>query len=234
MKRLQLVLAEAGIGSRRACEKLIEDGRISVNNKIVKEQGIKVNCQSDLIKFNGKQIFIKKKKYFIFNKPKGVLCSNKDSRGRKLVIDYFKNQKCRLFTVGRLDYYSEGLIFVTNDGAWAEAVSHPSNEVEKEYIVRINSPLNQDQLMIVSKGITWNNTNYGPIKIKGPKEKNVLKVVLKEGKKRHIRVVLNYVEKRVLNLKRIRVGKVLLGDLPEGKFRHLSDNEVIWSKKIEK
>lgn len=226
MKRLQKYLAEAGLGSRRSCENLILSGKISINGVICNQLGTKIDPNVDIISYQNQILKVHPFYYYAFHKPKNVLCSNDSQEDRPLVIDYFKHLKTRLYTVGRLDFESEGLIFVTNDGAWSNRVIHPRYQVKKKYLVVIDSPLSIKELKIIQNSLEFENTVYSPLEIEGDKFSTKLKIILCEGKKRHIRVMLNHVNKNVLSLKRIQIGLIELGHLLKGEYRKLTKNEI--------
>ena len=149
MERLQKIIAESGYTSRRKAEELIKNGKVIVNGKVVTELGSKANYNDDIL-VEGKKIEKEEKEYYIFNKPRGVITSTSDDKGRKVVTDYFDSNK-RLFPVGRLDYDTTGLLIVTNDGKFANLIMHPSNEIEKVYIAKINKIIKSIFFVITSQ-----------------------------------------------------------------------------------
>ncbi len=140
MERLQKVLAEAGVASRRKCEELITAGRVEVNDQVVTTLGVKVDPSQDFIKVDGRPIRRQAKVYVIFNKPKGVITSAKDPEGRKTVTEFFKNMKERIYPIGRLDYDTEGLLLLTNDGDFAHLLTHPKHHVPRTYLATVKDP----------------------------------------------------------------------------------------------
>ena len=226
--RLQKFLSRAGVASRRRSETLIQAGRVEVNGTVVTQQGTQVN-EDDRVTFDGREVHITRKKYYLaLNKPAQVLCSNSDPRGRTLAIDLVKAEiPVRLFTVGRLDYLSTGLIFLTNDGDFADAVMHPSSGVEKEYIVETKDPVPREVLEEYRRGIRVEGVVY---QLKSFDYKNARKVhlVLVEGKNREIREVFMARKLRIKRLHRARIGPVRISGTGPGSYRNLTEQEVAW------
>jgi 23S rRNA pseudouridine2605 synthase len=226
--RLHVYLARSGIASRRKSEGLIAQGRVRVNDSVVTEQGTQVG-PDDQVYFDGHEVHITRQKYYLaLNKPAKVLCSNRDPEGRPLAIDYVKGEiPVRVFTVGRLDFLSTGLIFLTNDGEFADAVMHPSSGVEKEYVVETKDPVPKEMLEEYRRGLRVEEAVYT---LKSYEYKNARKVhlVLEEGKNREIREVFMARRIKVKRLHRIRIGPVKLGGLRPGAHRELSEREVSW------
>ncbi len=227
-ERLQKVLAAAGIGSRRDCEELIREGRVEVDRQVVTELGTKVDPLQHEIRVDGQPIRKPKRMYFAVNKPMGVVTTNFDPSGRMRVIDLVPTEQ-RVFPVGRLDRYSEGLILVTNDGEFANRLTHPRYGVEKTYLVRVAGEPEQASLAKLKRGIHLSDgfCQVESIKIKGKRGNSTdMIMVLNEGKNREIRRVLARVGHKVLRLKRIAVGPLKLADLPTGAWRKLLPREV--------
>lgn len=224
-KRLSKALAAAGVASRRHCEELIFAGKVSVNGEIVKVPQTLVSWDQDLILVEGQKVKGEQKKfYFMLNKPKGYICSNARVGSKKIVLDLFKNVPERLFTVGRLDRDTTGLIIVTNDGHFANQVIHPSSNLSKEYIVKTNQEITHEHLIEISKGAYIEDTWIKPVRVTKVR-KGTLKVVVKEGKKREVRLLVENVGLQILELSRVRIGGLLLGDIPEGKYKEMSEQE---------
>ena len=225
--RLQKYLAACGVASRRACEAHIAAGRVSVNGRPILEQGLSVNPESDVIEMDGRRVFPEPKLYFMLNKPAGVLCTCQDTHRRRTFLDFFPRSGERLYPVGRLDQDSQGLLLVTNDGTLALHLTHPRHEVAKTYHVLLSRPLSteaRDRMLagIDSEGQRLRAESITPLP-------NVLagyQVVLKEGRKRQIRRMVQELGMRVQALKRVAVGSLRLGSLPEGKVRALSRQEI--------
>lgn len=233
--RLQKIISQAGIASRRNAELLIVDGKVSVNNTVVKELGFKADPEIDKIKVNGKLININTKKVYIaLNKPFGIISSRKDEKGRETVIDLIKSNEY-LYPVGRLDYDSSGLIILTNDGDIANNLIHPRYEVEKVYIAYIEDNISDRDLENFERGIKLDDGYTAPAKISILNEDRnftVLEVIIHEGKNRQIRRMFDAMGYKVTKLKRIRIGEIKLEDLKPGEYRNLNKFEVDWIKKL--
>ena len=227
--RLQVYLSRSGIASRRKCETLIAGGRVRVNGRVVREMGTKVNPSEDTVRFDGKLVKPEQKSiYIVLNKPDGYLCANDDPYNRPLAIDLLQGDfRERLFHVGRLDFHTRGLILYTNDGKFAERVSHPSMGVQKEYLVETARPFDEHLLQDFQNGIWVENTRYKCIRyeINAPKR---IKITLIEGKNREIRKVFEHLRIPIKRLTRVRLGTITLKGLPEGKYRHLTKQEKIF------
>lgn len=226
--RLQKVLAEAGLGSRRRCEKLIEDGRVMVNGKPAR-LGDRVDPKRDRITVDG--IPVKpgtEKKYFLLNKPPGYITSVKDTRGRPTVMDLIREEG-RLFPVGRLDKDTRGLLLITNDGYLAHKLLHPSRGVEKTYLVQAEGYLTPQGLTRLRKGIRLEEGITAPAKVRMLARKGnrcLLEFTLHEGKKRQIRRMCAAVGLKVVDLVRTRFGPLDLRGVKEGSYRPLTPQEV--------
>lgn len=227
--RLQKYISQTGYTSRRNAEKLIAEGRVKVNDKTVIKQGMVVS-DKDRISIDGKIIKINDKKvYIMLNKPEGYITSMQDQFDRKLANDLLEDVKTRVYPVGRLDYNSSGLLIMTNDGEFANYITHPSSEIEKEYIVKIEGNLTDVQIKKILDGIKIDDfiANVRNISILSQNTRNsYLSIVISEGKNREIRKIFEALGIDVLKLKRIRIGSLMLGDLKKGFFRYLSASEV--------
>lgn len=227
--RLQKVLAAAGLGSRRQCEELITAGRVEIDRKVVTELGTRVDPIRQEVRVDGTPLPKPKLAYFAVNKPSGVLSTNRDPSGRPRVIDLVSSGHERLFTIGRLDLYSDGLILVTNDGDLANRLTHPRYGVAKTYRVVVAGAPDREVLEQLRKGVHLAEglARAERVSVKSRhKESTVLEMVLREGKNREIRRILARVGHKVLRLTRIAVGPIRLGDLPVGGFRHLTREEI--------
>jgi 23S rRNA pseudouridine2605 synthase len=225
MKRLSKALAAAGVASRRACEQLIFDGKVSVNGKIVMTPQTLVSWENDEITINGDPVKKEQDKvYFILNKPRGYICSNTRMGSKKLVIDLFRNLPYRLFTVGRLDRDTTGLLIVTNDGHFAQNVIHPSKGLIKEYLVKTGQEITHEHLVAISKGSFIEKTWVKPVRVTKMR-RGTLKVCVREGKKREVRLLVQNAGLSILSLHRIRIGSLILGDMEEGEYRPLTEKE---------
>lgn len=225
--RLQKYLASCGIGSRRQCEKYIQDGRVSVNGENVTNQGIKVSEQ-DSITFDNKIIKpILQKVYIMLNKPIGYVCTNYDPYEKNYARELIKeNIKNTLFSIGRLDKNTSGLILFTNDGDFAQMITHPSNKIEKEYVVLTSTNiLEKDLDYVLKNGITDSGVTYH-IKRYDKLNSNSVHITLTEGKKREIRKIFSFLGYTILELQRIRIGTLLIGDLHSGAYRYLHEYEI--------
>lgn len=223
-QRLSKVLAACGIASRRKCEELIFEGRVKVNGEIILVPQTLVDLASDKIEVQGQRIAsIESKVYYALNKPSGYLCTSKDAAGAKSVLALFPDN-LRLFTVGRLDKETKGLLLVTNDGHFANQVIHPSKNISKEYLAKIDGELGDLHLKSLSAGALVEGTWVKPLSIEKVR-KGTLKIAVSEGKKREVRTLLENIGLTVLELKRIRIGSLTLGALPEGHYRLLTEKE---------
>ena len=234
--RLQKVLAQAGIGSRRACEALIGEGRVEVNSEVVTEQGRRVDPERDVIRVDGARIPPPRRHlYLALNKPRGVVVTMDDPEGRRTVADVLAEgasrslKKERLFHVGRLDTDSEGLLILTNDGDFAHKLAHPSYQVPKTYIVEVTGVVSPQTLRRLRRGITLEDGPVRPTSVKivsSAGEKSLLKITLQEGRNRIVRRTMEAVGHPVRRLSRIGIGPVRLGNLQTGEHRELTTEEL--------
>lgn len=224
--RLQVFLAHCGVASRRASEKIITDGRVTVNGAVITELGTKV-LPSDEVCVDGKNITLEEqKRYVLLNKPAGYVCSLSDEKGRPVAADLLKKAFSeRLYNVGRLDMFSSGLIIFTNDGDFAARLSHPSSELEKEYIVDTSLPIPPQLAVDFKKGIRIDGVFYRCVEAQVLNARRMA-VTLTEGKNREIRRVFESQEIGIKSLNRIRIGNILAENLKSGEFRELSAKEV--------
>ena len=227
-ERLQKVLAAAGVGSRRDCEELIREGRVEVDRQVVTEMGTRVDPLRQEIRVDGEALRKPKTLYYAVNKPVGVVTTNFDPQRRTRVVDLVPTEE-RVFAVGRLDRSSEGLILVTNDGEFANRITHPRYGVEKTYLVRVAGAPGNDELQRLRKGVYLSDGFCRVQSIetkKRHKGSTDLVIVLNEGRNRELRRILARVGHKVLRLKRIAVGPIKLADLPVGSWRRLMPNEI--------
>ncbi len=223
-QRLSKVLAGAGIASRRACETLIFDGQVTVNGSVALLPQTMVTTE-DHISVNGKPIQkAVDKVYYILNKPIGYICTNRRSNKSKIVLDLFVGADQRLFTVGRLDKDTQGLLLVTNDGHFANQVIHPSANIHKEYLAKTDQEITQEHLQAISRGTLVEGVYVKPLRISKVR-KGTLKVTIAEGKKREVRILMENAGLQVKELMRIRLGGLHLGSLPPGSWRPLTPRE---------
>ena len=230
MERLQKVMAHAGIASRRKCEAFIEEGRVKVNGTVVRELGYKVS-QSDKIEVDGIPIYKEEPVYFMFYKPKSVLSSVTDDRGRTVISDYFKDIPQRVYPVGRLDYDTTGLILLTNDGEFANLMTHPKHHVEKKYIAKVKGVPTPSHMRQLERGI-WidgKKTSKAVAKILSvDTEKNtgIVSLMIHEGWNHQVKKMFEAVELPVQKLKREEFGFLTLENLRPGDYRELRAFEV--------
>jgi 23S rRNA pseudouridine2605 synthase len=227
--RLQKYMAYGGIASRRKCEEIIAQGRVTVNGVTVTEPGTVVS-PDDVVKVDGKAVAIKNEKiYIILNKPSGYITTVSDDRNRKTVMDLVKGAGERLYPVGRLDKDTEGLLLFTNDGDFHLYMTHPSKEVDKEYIAKIDGRITEETKKRFKQGFHIDGSMTAPAEIFEDSQQgdsSFVRIIIHEGKKRQVKRMLHECGFRTLYLKRIRIGSVLLGDLPKGKWRHLTKQEL--------
>lgn len=228
-RRLQTVLADAGVGSRRHCEQLITDGRVDVDGQVVTKLGTKVNPQQQQIRLDGITLSAQRRSYFAVHKPVGVVSTNSDPAGRPRVVDLLPPSVGRVYTVGRLDLSSEGLILVTNDGDLADRLTHPRYGVAKTYQVLVAGQISPEELARLQRGV---HLAEGFAKVEGAriksahKQSSLLEIVLREGRNREIRRLLARAGHKVLRLKRIAIADLRLADMPSGAYRMLRTDEV--------
>ena len=228
-QRLQKVLAAAGIDSRRRCEELIRAGRVEVDRQVVTELGVRVDPDTQEIRLDGESLRMSKRLYYAVNKPSGVISTNSDPSGRPRVVDLVPAGDARMFTVGRLDLYSEGLILLTNDGELANRLAHPRYGVEKVYRVLVAGSPTPEALAQLRQGIRLAEATVRIAKITVKtryKKSTALEMVLDEGRNREIRRALAKIGHKVEQLVRVAVGPVRLGELPAGKSRPLTTVEI--------
>ncbi len=227
--RLNKFLASCGIASRRKCDELIFAGKVKVNGEIIKTPAFKIDPEKDEVSVNEDIVKLPKKIYIALNKPEGVLCSLKDDFGRTLITDLIPEIKERIFPVGRLDFNSEGLILLTNDGELSNRLIHPKYKVEKTYHVLIKGNIDRDSLERLSNGIELDGKKTQPSKIRildMGKKTTFIEIKIKEGKKRQIRRMLKEVGYEVKKLRRVKFGPIKLGRLKKGEWRYLTKKEV--------
>ncbi len=227
--RLQVFLSQSGVCSRRAAVDLIKIGRVSVNKQIIYKPAHTVDPDKDSISFDGCNISLKKKSYILFNKPKGVVTTRKDKHAQAKVYSYIPKSLQHLYSVGRLDKHSQGLLVFTNDGELAHRLMHPKFSVDKNYIVKIDKKLLYNHKLSLERGIILDSKRTSPARIDflSPKtEGKTLEFLIHEGRKRQIRRMLLKLGYRVVSLRRIAYGLLRLGNLAEGKWRKLTKEEV--------
>lgn len=230
LQRLQKFLASAGLGARRNCEELVTMGRITVNGKTVSELSTMVDPEKDKISCDGQTIKPEEKVHFLLNKPEGVLCTTAKSRTRMRAIDYIPNKRgLRLFTVGRLDVDTEGLIIVTNDGELSQHVAHPRNEFPKTYRAHVTGNISGESVDQLRKGVFLKEGKTSPAQvriIKRSRTKSVLEITIHEGFNRQVRRMFSRVGHTVTYLCRTSIGPIKLGSLKPGMYKILNQKEV--------
>lgn len=227
--RLNRFLANAGICSRRAADELISSGRVTVDGELVATLGVRIDPMSADVRLDERRVVQEKKVYVLFNKPKGVVCTNARNEQRKRVIDFLEKVKGRIYTIGRLDVDSEGLILLTNDGDFAQEMAHPRYGVPKTYAVLVRGEVDARAMSKVQGGV-WlseGRTSGAGVRVeRRSRDKTYLKVTIREGKNREIRRVFAKLGSPVLSLKRVRIGSLNLHGLKSGKYRFLKLAEI--------
>lgn len=230
MERLQKIIAHAGVASRRKAEQLIVDGHVKVNGQVVKELGIKVSS-SDRVEVDGVPLEREEPIYFLFYKPRGVISSVSDDKGRKVVTDFLPHIKQRVYPVGRLDYDTSGLLLLTNDGEFANLLMHPRNEIEKAYVAKVKGIPVREKIKSLEKGIVLEDGKTAPANVKilsvdKKKQTAIMEIVIHEGRNRQVRRMLEAIGHPTLKLKRERYGFLTLQGLNVGDMRELTPHEV--------
>ncbi|MBQ1550892.1 MAG: rRNA pseudouridine synthase [Bacilli bacterium] len=229
MVRLQKAIADLGYCSRRKAEELITSGKVFVNGKKITELGTKVNT-SDTIRVNNELLTRQEKEYYMLNKPREVVTTTKDDKGRKTVLDYIDTDK-RIYPVGRLDYDTTGLILLTNDGEFANMMMKPNSKIEKTYIAKINGIMPKEDLISLKKGVIIDKRKCVPdrVKVKSIDKVNnnsIIEITIHEGKNHEIKKIFEHFHLDVLKLKRVKYGSLVLGNLASGKYKKLTSKEV--------
>lgn len=227
--RLNKFLSTAGVASRRKSDELIKDGKISVNGNVVTEMGVEVNPKKDKVVYNGEQVVLPSTfAYYKFNKPKGYVCTANDEKGRKTIFDIIDVPE-RLFSIGRLDYDTEGLLILTNDGEFANKIAHPSFHIEKEYRATIEGEVLESEMAVMRKGVVVDGERMPAAKVKWlsyEKGFTKLSIIIDEGQNRQIRRMFEAIGKTIKLLKRVRIGQVTLGGLKRGELKELKPIEI--------
>ncbi len=229
MERLQKVISECGVASRRKAEELIKDGKVKVNGKVVREMGIKVSSE-DYIEVNGKGLTQSTKKYYLLYKPREVISSASDDKGRKTVVDLIKTND-RIYPIGRLDYDTTGIILLTNDGELSNHLTHPSHNIEKEYLAKVKGFFKKEDAISLSNGIILEGKKTKPALFKMDRydkktDSSYVKVVITEGRNHQVKNMFKALNYDVQKLKRERYAFLDLSGLKSGEYRQLSIKEV--------
>lgn len=233
--RINKYIAEAGVCSRRAADKLITDGAVKVNGRVCRELGKDINIYNDSVSVNGvRAVLPTEYTYIMFNKPKGCVTTASDDRGRKTIFDYIDIDK-RLFSVGRLDYDTEGLLLLTDDGDLAYKLTHPSHEIDKTYHLSVEGEVKEGDLAVLRKGVEIDGVKTKPCKIKFLEFSDGLskiEITIHEGRNRQIRKMFESKGYNIVFLRRISVGNLRLGGLGRCMHRPLRDDEILYLKKL--
>jgi len=227
--RLQKFLADAGVASRRAGEQFILEGRVEVNGQVVRQLGVKVDPVHDKVRVDGKPVHSKRKSYVALNKPKGCVCSRKDEFDRPTIYELLPKEWNNLYSVGRLDYDTEGLIFLTNDGQFALRLTHPRYEVSKKYLVTVEVRVEPEMLEKFVQGVFHEGEKLKAKRahlVSSTKSMTVVELELTEGKNREVRRMFESQGVTVKRLQRVQIGKIKLGELKPGKWRALTEPEI--------
>jgi 23S rRNA pseudouridine2605 synthase len=228
-ERLQKILSQTGVSSRRQAERIIVEGRVTVNGNVITELGSKADLSCDHIKVDGRLIHAPKRTVYIaLHKPNNTVTTVTDPEGRPTVMELLKGVKERVYPVGRLDYHSEGLLLLTNDGEMANAIMSAASHLPKTYLVKVNGPLNGDQEQKFRQGVPLGGRRTLPagLKLVREAENPWYEVRLFEGRNNQIRLMFKHFGRLVEKLKRVRIGPLALGSLKPGAFRYLTIDEV--------
>ena len=234
--RLQKYMALSGVASRRNAEKMILDGRVTVNHCPVREMGVQIDENADIVEVDGIPVTIQEEKHYIaYNKPIGEVTTVTDPEGRATVMDKFRDYPVRLYPVGRLDYDSEGLLLLTNDGDMMNRVLHPSREVSKVYLTKASNTVTDEEIAMLRRGVLIDGKLTSPASVRLIRRETfdtVLLISIHEGRNRQVRKMIEQTGHQVVSLKRVQFGPVMLGDLPSGRWRRLTDSEIRRLKEI--
>lgn len=232
--RINKYLSGCGIDSRRKCEALVLDGKVKINGKVVTALATDVK-DGDSVTVDGRAVSPRANKtYIMLNKPKGCVCTVSDDRGRKTVLDFVKVNR-RVFPVGRLDYDTEGLLLLTDDGELSNKITHPRNGIKRTYSVRVEGEPSDAELKKLRNGVTYNGVTYGAaiVEVVGKeKDGTKLSITVTEGKNHEIRNMIESLGRRVMFLKRVAIGDLRLGGLKRGEWRYLDDGEIDYLKRM--
>ena len=234
--RIAKFMAAAGVASRRKLEELIRKGMVKVNGSYVYNPATNVNPEIDQIYVSGRKIQIPDEKiYIMLNKPLGCVSTCADDKGRRTVLDYIKGIDQRIYPIGRLDFTTEGLLLLTNDGDLANKLMHPSHEVSKRYYVVVDSYVSPEEIKQLEHGVVIEGGKTAPARIKvmnAQEGRTELTIIIHEGRNRQVRHMFETIDKRVVFLKRISVGDINLGPLKKGEYRFLTKEEINYLKSI--
>ena len=233
MERLQKYIASCGIASRRKAEELITEGKVQVNGRKVTELGVKINPQKDKVKVNGQLLAQEKPVYYLLNKPKGVITSVSDPQGRETVLDYIKNETKRIYPIGRLDLYTEGLLLLTNDGVLAHNLLSPKKHIDKTYFAILDGPVGTKEQELFLQGLDIGDEKLAlPAKLELTENENEVFITVQEGRFHQVKRMAQAVGRNVTYLKRISMGNLVLDpNLKKGEYRSLTEKELTSLKK---
>lgn len=229
MVRLQKAIADSGFCSRRKAEEYIVNKKVFVNGNLVTELGTKVNTNDEII-VDGNSITYQDKEYYVFYKPRGIICSTNDDKGRKTVVDFFESNK-RLYPVGRLDYDTTGIIFLTNDGEFTNMILHPKNNIPKVYIAKLEGIIDGYSIKKIKSGVVIDNYKVIPdrVKLKSADKKTntcIVEITIHDGKNHEVKKIFESVGLNVIKLKRESIGFIDLSGLKSGEYRKLTSKEI--------
>lgn len=232
---MQKIMAQSGVASRRKCEEIICEGRVKVNGRVITEPGCKVDSDKDVIEVDGNIIKkIDEKIYILLNKPVGYITSVKDQFGRPTVLDLLNGIKGRVYPVGRLDYDTEGLLILSNDGELTYKITHPKHNIKKTYRALIQGKVKKDDIEAFEKGIAIEDYVTAPAKmevVRYSKGNSIVDIIIHEGRNRQVRKMCSAIGHEVIRLKRTKIGEIGLRGLKSGKWRYLNDIEIGYLKK---
>ena len=229
--RLQKYMAYCGVGSRRKCEEMIKQGRVYLNGQLVTKMGVVIDPNKDVVTLDKKQplTLIEEKIYILLNKPRGIITSVRDPQGRQTVLECIKWKGSRIFPVGRLDYETEGLLILTNDGEFAYSMTHPKHEVDKEYFCIVKGFPSKEAVNKLINGVDIGGFITSPAEVKfidRQGDKSTYRLIIHEGKNRQVRRMFEKIGHPVIFLRRERIGNLTLGNLKPGSWRYLSKEEI--------
>lgn len=230
MERLQKLIAESGYSSRRKAEELIKQGKVYVNGEKITELGTKASFGDEIL-VDGNLIEHQEKEYYLFYKPRGVVCTTKDDKGRKTVLDFFDDVGKRIYPVGRLDYDTTGLLILTNDGKFANLMMHPKNKIDKFYVAKVEGIVTSEEVKALKRGVLIDNKKIYPsrVKVKKIDKKNmtsIIEITIHDGVNHEVKKLMKSVGHEVIKLKRESFGFLTLGNLKSGEKRRLTSKEV--------
>ncbi len=230
MERLQKLIAESGYCSRRKAEELMKQKKVVVNGKIISELGTKASFSDEII-VEGNLIEYQEKEYYLFYKPRGVVCTTSDDKGRKTVLDYFDDVQKRIYPVGRLDYDTTGLLLLTNDGEFANLMMHPKSKIDKFYVAKVEGIVTGDEVKKIKAGIRIDDKKIYPSRVKlkkidKQKMTSIVEITIHDGINHEVKRLMEYVGHNVIKLKREAFGFLTLSGLKSGEKRRLTTKEV--------